>query len=67
MTNNNWISVKDRLPEEEEARDYLVMTHCGRDIAAYDKIKGWEVWNVTHWHEQPLPEPPVAEQEADHD
>lgn len=53
-----WISVKDRLPEESENR-YLVRLEDGFiGTAVWDD--GWELWNdsgeVTHW--MCLPEPP---------
>ena len=66
----NWISVKERLPEEEGK--YLVYSDWeGCEIGKWMK-NGWKVWKfdffdedlawdeplytITHW--QPLPEPP---------
>ena len=68
--NNGWISVKDRLPDDEKR--YLICGLHGRiDIAYYqpigDKFSNhepfWQGSNcrftvVTHW--QPLPEPPES-------
>ena len=56
-----WISVKDRLPEEGE-NSYLVRLEDGFiGTAVWDG--GWELWNdsgeVTHW--MCLPEPPKEE------
>ena len=60
-----WISVKDRLPNDEE--DYLII-YLGWDDLIFHKVlyycKTEKVWYdnnmdeyiVTHW--QPLPEPP---------
>lgn len=57
---NNWISVKDRLPEEN-----IRVLVCINSEQSYTKLdtdrilKGkWVRWSndVTHW--QPLPEPP---------
>ena len=67
MSDTNWISVKDRLPEKPgkyrirlEGIGYVDNCH----------IAGIETQpppHITHWNTQPLSEPPVAEQEADHD
>ena len=58
-----WISVKDRLPDD----DSPVLVTCGRGyrsfIARYDRI--WKRWKVSHtlkvtnW--MPLPQPPKGE------
>lgn len=64
--NDNWISVKDRMPEDGK---YLVYA---KNIAGYRPLdnpvfvaecyhgiwvfEGWENNHITHW--QPLPEPP---------
>ena len=69
---NEWISVKDRLPESDELVLVLVdgkptrnITLVGAyELANYDKEEGWflEMWpewegaKVTYW--MPLPEPP---------
>ena len=55
---NEWISVKDRLPEEK-TRVLVFVTHSSIKIDT-DRIVGriWVRWNghITHW--MPLPEPP---------
>lgn len=60
-----WISVKDRLPKED---DGVVLVYSsgvepavftGDIFLEYDKYEGWEINNVTHW--TPLPEPPKGE------
>ena len=73
MTDNNWISVKDRLPELNRRVTLLdgsapvhgrrTEDEPGDDYYHDDYMVQLRL--VTHW--QPLPEPPVAEQEADHD
>ena len=64
-----WISVKDRLPEEKER--VLVFLKRGNRTKGYTEIdtdrlikRIWVRWGsyVTHW--MPLPEPPKAEQKA---
>ena len=65
---DNWISVKDRLPEHDER-----VTLLDRNVPVYGRLVHSSyhddyavvLHHVTHW--QPLPEPPVTEQEADHD
>lgn len=71
MTENKWISVKDRLPKNEQ--DVLAYLNDGEEtrIAPCNYYNG--VWfdsvmncvvvlqNVTHW--MPLPEPPKEEKE----
>ena len=58
---NNWISVKDRLPKN----DNRVLVYMHENRLSYTKIDTdrlvngeWVRWSdtVTHW--QPLPEPP---------
>ena len=62
VTVQEWISVKDRLPEENTtvivATDNGIVFQC---LYAYD---GWNLWdgnevNITHW--QPMPQPPKGE------
>ena len=55
---NEWISVEDRLPENN--KHYLIFNDNCVLFARY-KDKAWQdgIWfyrNVTHW--MPLPEPP---------
>ena len=69
---NEWVSVKDRLPET--AGEYLVVYHpCHRDnvsaeiCVGIDSFRGKTAWakkkyqRVTHW--MPLPEPPKENQQ----
>ena len=69
---NNWISVRDRLPDEDGT--YITFTNAtGKskgviaqrfvtEVVRGVKVKRWKYndrispWIVTHW--QPLPEPP---------
>ena len=62
VTVQEWISVKDRLPEKNTsvvtATDNGIVFQC---LYAYD---GWDLWegnnvNITHW--QPMPQPPKGE------
>ena len=62
VTVQEWVSVKDRLPEENTtvivATDNGVVFQC---LYSYD---GWDLWddndvNITHW--QPMPQPPKGE------
>lgn len=63
---NEWISVKERLPEDDvdvltrRATGMSVESHCGFGWL-YDEYNGR--WVVTHW--MPLPEPP--KEGADHE
>ena len=59
VTVQEWVSVEDRLPEENTtvivATDNGIVFQC---LYAYD---GWDLWddndvNITHW--QPMPQPP---------
>ena len=58
-----WISVKDRLPDESMIRKQIVVFVQKHNISPYIEIMRWwgevpyGVWlNVTHW--MPLPELP---------
>ena len=62
VTVQEWISVKDRLPEKNTSvlasTDKGIVFQC---LYAYD---GWDLWegnevNITHW--QPIPQPPKGE------
>ena len=62
VTVQEWISVKDRFPEENTtviaSTDNGIVFQC---LYVYD---GWDLWegnevNITHW--QPLPQPPKGE------
>ena len=59
-----WISVKDRLPDESMIRKQIIVFIQKRNSFPCIEIMRWwgdasyGVWlNVTHW--MPLPEPPV--------
>ena len=63
-----WISVKDRLPEE--SGNYIVAAFTGADIRTSmvpysHRIKHWNLtgarsyWKILYW--MPLPEPPKGE------
>lgn len=62
-----WISVKDRLPEENTEVLIYCKTNRGKEVFFVDKIRYfrglpiWQVWRekVTHW--MPLPKPPKGE------
>ena len=62
VTVQEWVSVEDRLPEENTtvivATDNEIVFQC---LYSYD---GWDLWddndvNITHW--QPMPQPPKVE------
>lgn len=64
-TINEWISVKDRLPEEE--RHVLVWVKDGYSLIDWTFNGQWQVNpymrnDITHW--MPLPEPPKEETDA---
>ena len=62
VTIQEWISVKDKMPEKNTSvlasTDNGIVFQC---LYAYD---GWDLWegnevNITHW--MPLPQPPKGE------
>ena len=61
---SKWISVDERLPEENTEVLIYCKTNNGKEVFFVDKIRYfrgiaiWDVWNgkVTHW--MPLPEAP---------
>ena len=64
---SNWISIKDRVPQDKEVDEWMLV-YCediadmAYDIATYSpdgvwRALGWD-YPVTHW--MPLPEPPTA-------
>lgn len=59
ITVQEWISVKDRLPEENTT--VIVATDDGIVFQCLYSYDGWDLWddndvNITHW--QPMPQPP---------
>lgn len=66
---SKWISVKDRLPEPDEHKEYLTTCEFGGTfVEGYFELDGEVGWwsdhfgtefPVTHW--MPLPEPPEVE------
>ena len=59
----NWISVKERLPEDEEevlvfADGKIHLMFYRRVLAVFEECS--DESNVTHW--MPLPEPPKEEE-----
>ena len=55
----DWVSVKDRLPEENTT--VIVATDDGIVFQCLYSYDGWDLWddndvNITHW--QPMPQPP---------
>ncbi len=64
----SWISVKDRLPEDEEITALVLISGDGwhdHDFAYYYSAKWYDKYDdivegVTHWQE--LPEPPKDEE-----
>ena len=71
MNNNEWISVKDRLPENNRNEDFIVFDNffdtCNISTASfsdgnwYDYLGDLHKYNddITHW--MPLPKPPSNE------
>ena len=64
--NNEWVSVKDRMPEE--GVDVLVyLNRKSADVDFVDRESGnffyYDEGEVTHW--RPLPEPPESEVDAE--
>ena len=59
MAKNGWISVEDRLPEQNG--EYLIYTSRGFIMMSYcfANSNGFERWDVTHW--MPLPKTPKRE------
>lgn len=63
-----WISVKDKLPTEDN--DYLVTDGDACMVAQFKlETKKWYFWRISWWstehvtHWTPLPEPPKTEEE----
>ena len=61
---NEWISVKDRLPEvgvpvlvHEGPYNYQVIATINSDGRWEDTVEGYMAIHVTHW--MPLPDPPT--------
>lgn len=59
---SEWISIKDRTPEDGTRDEFLICDEYGRVRMSdwcYDDQIGWCFWydhEATHW--MPLPEPP---------
>lgn len=59
---SEWISIKDRQPENGTRDEFLISNEYGRIRISgwcYENPIGWCFWldpETTHW--QPLPEPP---------
>ena len=66
MSDNGWISVKERPPENHEPV-FVYSKRTGREIACYTTSNKWicndgnYAYDVTHW--MPLPELPKEERE----
>ena len=59
VTVQEWVSVEDRLPEENTT--VIVATDNGIVFQCLYSYDGWNLWdgnevNITHW--QPMPQPP---------
>ena len=62
VTVKEWVSVEDRLPEENTT--VIVATDNGIVFQCLYSYDGWDLWddndvNITHW--QPMPQPPKGE------
>ena len=62
VTVQEWVSVEDRLPEENTT--VIVATDNGIVFQCLYSYDGWDLWddndvNITHW--QPMPKPPKGE------
>ena len=62
VTVQEWVSVEDRLPEENTT--VIVATDDGIVFQCLYSYDGWDLWddndvNITHW--QPMPQPPKGE------
>ena len=62
VTVQEWVSVEDRLPEENTT--VIVATDNGIVFQCLYSYDGWDLWddndvNITHW--QPMPQPPKGE------
>lgn len=62
VTVQEWVSVKDRLPEENTT--VIVATDNGIVFQCLYSYDGWDLWddndvNITHW--QPMPQPPKGD------
>lgn len=62
VTVKEWVSVGDRLPEENTT--VIVATDNGIVFQCLYSYDGWDLWddndvNITHW--QPMPHPPKGE------
>lgn len=62
VTVQEWVSVEDRLPEENTT--VIVATDDGVVFQCLYSYDGWDLWddndvNITHW--QPMPQPPKGD------
>lgn len=62
VTVQEWVSVEDRLPEENTT--VIVATDNGIVFQCLYSYDGWDLWddndvNITHW--QPMPQPPKGD------
>ena len=50
MNKSPWISVKDRVPEVEDADvDYLVHESDGSINTFHYNAHLWKIWEITYW------------------